>query len=143
MSDTHDHLIIGILGRDPELKQREGQNGPYDEVILSVAVERRFGDGTDWLYCKLTGKKAKVINDYFKKGNSIYLFGHMESYKKDNITHWLFRASDFEFPKITAKDVEDFNSRKAKSNEHAPENEPENEQSEHDTFEDIDEDVPF
>ena len=141
MHDIHDHLLIGVIGRDPELKQREGQNGPYNEVSFSLAVGRSFGDKTDWYNCRFAGKRANIITDYFHKGNSIYVYGHMESYKKDgdNSVHWIFRMSDFSFPVITQKDVDDFNFRKANKGEHAPSTEA----STQDTFEQIDVDVPF
>ena len=145
MSDMSDHNLIGIIGRDPELNQREGQNGPYNEVSFSLAVKRRFGDKTDWYNCRLAGKRANVIKDYFHKGNSIIVYGHMESYKsdKDNFIHWLFRMSDFEFIPITQRDVDDFNARKGGKREHVASTEASTESTNGDSFEQIDVDVPF
>lgn len=142
MNDMRDHLIIGVIGRDPEINQRNGQNGPYDEVSFSLAVARSFGDKTDWYNCRLAGKRAQVIKDYFHKGNSIYVFGHEESYKKDGdkTVHWIFKVSDFSFPTITKKDVDDYNARMRSRGEHTT---PSTEQETPDDFEQIDVDVPF
>jgi len=145
MNDIRDHLIIGVLGRDPELEHKQGQNGSYDEVSFSLAIERSFGDKTDWYNCRLTGKGANVINDHFRKGNTIYVFGHEESYKtdRDNMVHWIFKVSEFRFPKITQKDVDDYLSRKNASTNGNGTSTTSTETSTKDTFEDIDEDVPF
>ena len=152
MSDINDQKLIGIIGRNPELNQRQGQNGPYNEVSFSLAIERTFGDKTDWYNCRLAGKRANVIKDYFHKGNSIIVVGHMESYKKDgdNTVHWIFRMSDFSFNKITQRDVDDFLARKNRSTNGNSASttstdgaETSAETSMEDSFEQIDVDVPF
>lgn len=92
--------IHGHLGRDPELTEHEGQNGPYKKVNFSVAVSRSFGDGTDWFYCVMYGNRAEVVEKFFKKGSQIIVQGRMESYKpkKDpDRTAWLLKVEDFDF----------------------------------------------
>ena len=65
----NDIKIQGYLGRDPELSERQGQNGPYKSVAFSLGVGRDFGDGTDWFRCIMNGKRAEVIDKYFSKGD--------------------------------------------------------------------------
>lgn len=92
--------IHGYLGRDPELKELQGQNGPYKQVTFSVAVSRDFGDETDWFFCTMNGKRAEVVNKFFRKGSEIIVSGRMESYKpKKNpeTTAWVLRADGFDF----------------------------------------------
>ena len=90
--------IHGRLGRDPELKERQGQNGPFKQVTFSVAVNRDFGDETDWFFCTMNGKRAEVLHKYFHKGSQIIVSGRMESYKgKDDTEKWLVRVRDFDF----------------------------------------------
>ena len=92
--------LQGYLGRDPELTERQGQNGPYKSVAFSLGVGRDYGDGTDWFYCTMNGKRAEVIDKYFRKGSEILVSGRMESYKPKNNpdrTAWLVRMDDFHF----------------------------------------------
>lgn len=92
--------LQGYLGRDPELTEKQGQHGPYKSVSFSIGVGRDFGDGTDWFYCVMNGKRAEVIEKYFSKGSEILVSGRMESYKPKNDpdrTAWLVKMDDFHF----------------------------------------------
>ena len=92
--------LQGYLGRDPELTYQEGQNGRYARVAFSLGVGRDYGDGTDWFYCTMNGKRAEVIEKYFRKGSEILVSGRMESYKPNrdpDHTAWLVKMDDFHF----------------------------------------------
>lgn len=121
-------ILHGYLGRDPELTELEGKKGPYKRCSFTLGVSRDFGDDTDWFYCTMTGKRAEVVEKYFKKGSQILVTGRMESYKpkKDpDRTAWLVVVTGFDFcDKSQGGSV-------AKRNEVA------------ETFEEIEEDVPF
>lgn len=96
----NDIKLHGRLGRDPELETKQGQNGPYKRVNFSLAVDRDFGDGCDWFYCVMIGKRAEVIDKYFSKGSEILVSGRMESYKPKNNpdqTSWIVKMSGFDF----------------------------------------------
>ena len=92
--------LQGYLGRDPELTYQEGQNGRYARVAFSLGVGRDYGDGTDWFYCVMNGKRAEVIEKYFRKGSEILVSGRMESYKPKrdpDHTARLVKMDDFHF----------------------------------------------
>lgn len=94
------HITIhGYCGADPELVEKQGQNGAYKQVTFSVGVGRDFGDETDWFRCSMNGKRAEVIEKYFRKGSEIIVSGRMESYKKKDGsgTGWSLRVTDFDF----------------------------------------------
>lgn len=97
------HITVqGYFGRDPEITEREGQNGKYKVASFSIGCGRDFGDDTDWFYCTMYGKRAEVIEKWFQKGSEIIVSGRMESYKpkKDpNRTAWLIKVEDFHFTK--------------------------------------------
>lgn len=96
----NDIKLHGRLGRDPELTERQGQNGPYKRATFSLAVDRDFGDEVDWFYCVMIGKRAEVIDKFFSKGSEIIVTGRMESYKPKNdpdTTAWLVKMSGFDF----------------------------------------------
>lgn len=92
--------IHGYAGRDPEISEVQGQNGPYKKTTVSVGVSRDFGDDTDWFYCVFYGKRAEVVEKWIRKGSQIIVYGRMESYKpknEPNRTAWLLRADGFDF----------------------------------------------
>lgn len=93
-------IIHGYLGRDPEMTEIEGQDGPFKKTTFSVGVSRPFGDETDWFRCEIYGKRAEVVEKWFRKGSQIIVTGRMESYKPkndQNRTAWVVRVSDFDF----------------------------------------------
>lgn len=71
----------GRLTRDPELKFGKDSGNSY--VRFSIAVSRDFKDketgevGVDFFNCYAFGKRAEVIEKYFKKGFKIFITGNM------------------------------------------------------------------
>lgn len=132
--------LQGYLGRDPELTEKQGQNGPYKSVAFSLGVGRDFGDGTDWFYCVMNGRRAEVIEKYFSKGSEILVSGRMESYKPKNDpdrTAWLVRMDDFHF---TRNGTGSGSSTGSSSGSSAA---PTQEAPISDSFEQLEEDIPF
>jgi len=81
------HTIHGRLVRDPELTPRKNSDSS-DRVNFTVAVDRRFGDETDFFDCVAFGQRAEVINKFFSKGKEIIVWGegHINSYEgKDGV----------------------------------------------------------
>ena len=132
----NDIKLQGYLGRDPELTEQQGQNGPYKRVAFSLGVGRDYGDGTDWFYCVMYGKRAEVIEKYFSKGSEIIVSGRMESYKPKNDknrTAWLVKMSDFYFTRNGSGSGSSGSSTKA----------PAQDEPVPDSFEQLEEDIPF
>lgn len=83
----NNHTIHGRLVRDPELTPRKNSDSS-DRVNFTVAVDRRFGDETDFFDCVAFGRTAEVIDKYFSKGKEIIVSGdgQLHSYEgKDGI----------------------------------------------------------
>ena len=83
----NNHTIHGRLVRDPELTPRKNSDSS-DRVNFTVAVDRRYGDEADFFDCVCFGKRAEVIEKYFKKGQEIIVWGEgqIHSYEgKDGI----------------------------------------------------------
>ena len=132
----NDIKLQGYLGRDPELTEQQGQNGPYKRVAFSLGVGRDYGDGTDWFYCVMYGKRAEVIEKYFSKGSEIIVSGRMESYKPkndQNRTAWLVKMSDFYFTRNGSGSGSSGSSTKT----------PAQDEPVPDSFEQLEEDIPF
>ena len=95
------HTIHGRLVRDPELTPRKNSDGS-DRVNFTVAVDRRFGDETDFFDCVLFGGGAAVIEKYFHKGSEIVVSGEgqLRSYEgKDGVKRKAYSivVSNFDF----------------------------------------------
>lgn len=122
--------IHGRLTRDPELKEYSTKDETGKMAKFSVAVDRRFGDETDFFDCIAFGKLAEVIDKFFSKGREIVVSGSMECNPytaKDGTKRypWQLRVDSF-----------DFCGGKSGGNNSADDNP-------HDTFEQIEDDVPF
>lgn len=121
--------LQGRFGRDPEVSEKMGKNGPFKIARFSIAVNDDFGDETDWFPCELIGKQAEVIGTFFHKGDMIIVNGRMKSFKpKNDPDHkaWRVKVERFWFCDHSKKD-----------NEEPGDSKP------IDSFDDIDEDVPF
>ena len=119
------HLIHGRFTRDP--RYTKGEEASKDRANFTVAVDRRFGDETDFFDCTIFGKRAAVIEKYFQKGSELILSGEgqIRSYEdKDGNKRWSYG--------ILVHDFDFCGSRSEKKTEESV-----------DTFEDINEDVPF
>ena len=76
-------IILGRLGKDPELKQTEKTT----IAAFSVATSEKFNgnETTQWHNVKAFGELANNIAKYFKKGDRIYIEGKItyNTFEKD------------------------------------------------------------
>ena len=87
MGSLNKVLLIGNLGKDPELKY--AQNG-IATLKFSMATTEKYNDKsgeliekTIWHNVTIFGKLAESINKYLKKGQQVYIEGRINngSYK--------------------------------------------------------------
>lgn len=96
----NNHTIHGRMTRDPEFTQ--GSEPGKDRINFTVAVDRDFGDETDFFDCVMFGKRAGVISKYFHKGSEILCFGEGQLRKyegRDGIkrTSYSIKVNGFDF----------------------------------------------
>lgn len=101
------HTIHGRLVRDPELTK--GSEESKNRCNFTVAVDRRYGDETDFFDCVVFGKRAGVIDKYFSKGSEVLLTGEgqIRSYEgKDGVKRKAYSivVADFDFCGSKVKD---------------------------------------
>ena len=95
--------LIGNLGKDPEIRHT-----PEGKMLakFSMAANRTFKnkdgdtiDDTQWFNVEIWGGLAKVVEDYLKSGDRIYIEGRLktESYEKDGETKY--------FTKVVAQEM--------------------------------------
>lgn len=68
--------VIGRLTRDPEVKQIG--NDKISVANFTVAVDRDFGEGTDFIDVVAWRKLAENIGQYLGKGRLVYADGRMQ-----------------------------------------------------------------
>jgi single-strand DNA-binding protein len=81
MASFNKIIIVGYLGRDPELRYT-----PQGTAVCNFSVattERRkdksgdFQDVTTWFNVSLWGNRAETVNQYLSKGKLVYLEGRL------------------------------------------------------------------
>ena len=68
--------IMGRLTKDPELRRT---NTGKPVVSFSVAVDRTFGEGTDFFDCVAWSKTGEFVDSYFTKGKMIAVDGRLQT----------------------------------------------------------------
>lgn len=94
MSGVNKAIVLGFLGRDPELRYlQSGQ----PVCRLNVATSRRFTnknneqiEETEWHRVSVWGKQAEHCNNYLSKGRQVYVEGRLRTskYEKDGAEHY-------------------------------------------------------
>ena len=79
-------IIIGNLGRDPEMRYSPSGN---PMTSFSVATNRRYTvngeqrEQTEWFNCTASGRLADVCNQYLTRGQQVYLEGRLSTRQYD------------------------------------------------------------
>ena len=88
-------IIIGTLGRDPELRFL-----PNGNAVCSISLATDEGykdkntgqqvDKTEWHRVEAFGRLAEIIGEYLKKGSKCYIEGKLrtDEYEKDGIKRY-------------------------------------------------------
>ena len=94
MASVNKVIILGRLGRDPELRETSGGT---TVCRLAVATSRRYTkdgqkqEATEWHDISLFGKTAEIAGQYLKKGSEVYVEGRLHTRKytgKDGVERY-------------------------------------------------------
>lgn len=96
MASVNKVIIVGNLGRDPELRYL-----PSGDAIANIAVatsytqkDRNTGETketTEWHRIAFFGRLAEIVGQYLKKGSSVYVEGRLQTRKytdKDGVERY-------------------------------------------------------
>lgn len=96
MASVNKVILVGNLGRDPELRYMS--DGQTAVTTLNVATTRRikqqdcnYKDEVEWHRVVLFRRPAEVANEYMKKGSACYIEGRLQTRKwqdKNGIDRW-------------------------------------------------------
>ena len=82
----HTIIIVGNLGRDPEMRYAPNGNAV---TSLNVASNRQYTDSngqrvkeTTWFRVSVWGKQAESVNTYLQKGSSVLIEGELRPDKE-------------------------------------------------------------
>jgi single-strand DNA-binding protein len=92
----HTIIIVGNLGRDPEMRYAPNGNAV---TSLSVASNRTYTDSsgqkikeTTWFRVSVWGKQAESVNTYLQKGSSVLVEGELRPDKETGNPRTFTRA---------------------------------------------------
>lgn len=96
MASVNKVIIVGNLGRDPEIRYM-----PSGDAIANIAVATSFRskdrntgeqkEQTEWHRISFFGRLAEIVGQYLKKGSSVYVEGRLQTRKytdKDGIERY-------------------------------------------------------
>jgi len=81
-------ILIGRLGKDPELKYTPGGKAVASFTIATnerwTSQDGQKQERTTWHNIIAWGKQAEVINEYCRKGSQIYIEGRIDNRSYDD-----------------------------------------------------------
>lgn len=89
MASVNKVILLGRLGKDPELRDANGSQ----VCRLVIATSRKYKDRdeeVEWHNVVLFGRTAEVAAQYLRKGSEAFVEGrlHTRSYEKDGVKRW-------------------------------------------------------
>ena len=81
--------LLGRLTTVPQMRYTTGEE-PQAIANFTLAVDRQFGKGADFIRCVASGKRAEALDNFCKKGTKIAVVGSIQtgSYEKDGVKHY-------------------------------------------------------
>ena len=74
-------ILTGRLTKKPELR-RTKSNTPKPVTTIRLAVERSWGDGTDFLNITVWDVHAENVCKYLDKGSMVEVKGHIQEHEQ-------------------------------------------------------------
>jgi single-strand DNA-binding protein len=141
MSGVNKAIIVGNLGRDPEVKYLQSGSAVCN---FSVATSEKWKDkqtgdakeAVEWHKVTCFGRLAEIAGEFLRKGSKVYIEGSLRTrqWEKDGVSHYTTEINARELQMLDGKgERQDSGDRPApaKSQGGAPD------------VEDFDDEVPF
>lgn len=80
MASFNKIIVVGYLGRDPEIRYTPQGTAVCSFTIAStekITVQGEKQDVTTWFQVKVWGRQGEVANQYLHKGKQIYIEGRL------------------------------------------------------------------
>lgn len=92
MAGVNKVILIGNLGKDPELKYGQASGKAVCRFSLAVSERRSNEEQTEWFNIVCFDRTAEVANEYLSKGRQVYLEGRLQTRKyqdKDGMDRYM------------------------------------------------------
>lgn len=88
MAGLNKVMIIGNLGRDPEMRYLPS-GSPVTSFSVAVSRNWKTPDGesreeTEWFNVQCFNKLAEITNEYLQKGKQVYIEGRLRTHSWDD-----------------------------------------------------------
>ncbi len=110
MASLNKVLLIGNLGKDPEVKYTtSGQAVATFPLATTNKWKNKEGtlqEDTQWHNIKVWGRSAEIAQQYLKKGRQIYVEGRLETHSyddKDGNRKWFTEVVAMQFLMLGSK----------------------------------------
>ena len=90
MAGVNKVILLGNLGRDPEISYTQSGMAICKFSIATSKKKRDGSEKTEWHRCTAFDKRAETISRYVSKGQQLYVEGELSygQYDKDGITRY-------------------------------------------------------
>ena len=95
MSDLNKAMIIGRLGRDPEIRYTQDGKAVANFTLATSDRWRDKGSGdmqerTEWHRVVAFGRLGEICGEYLSKGKQVFIEGRLQtrSWEKDGVTRY-------------------------------------------------------
>ena len=76
MASFNKIVVVGFLGRDPELKYTP-QGTANCKLSVAATEKRQDKEYTTWFRITVWGKQGELCNEYLRKGSQVYVEGRL------------------------------------------------------------------
>jgi len=138
MASVNRVIIVGNLGRDPELRFLASGDAVANIAVATSYKPKDKPEITEWHRISLFGRLAEIVGQYLKKGSSVYVEGRLQTRKytdKDGIEKY---ATD-----IIAENMQMLSGRQEEAQPARQEQQQQPATRPAPTFSDMDPDIPY
>lgn len=80
MSGVNKAIILGRLGKDPEIRMTQGGD-KIASITLATSFKTKGEETTEWHRISLFKQHAELVEQYCKKGDMLYVEGRIQTRK--------------------------------------------------------------
>jgi len=138
MASVNRVIIVGNLGRDPELRFLASGDAVANIAVATSYKPKDKPEITEWHRISFFGRLAEIVGQYLKKGSSVYVEGRLQTRKytdKDGIEKY---ATD-----IIAENMQMLSGRQEEAQPARQEQQQQPATRPAPTFSDMDPDIPY
>lgn len=137
-------ILLGIVGKDPEMKHSSSGNAV---TTFSLATNDHYRDKrtgekiekTSWHNCVAFGKNGELMGEYVRKGAKLYIDGSIDyqEYERDGVKKYITKITVRNFVMLNSAQGHD------SQNTHHDKNTDYNKQHKNDPVQADDDDLPW